>query len=49
MPADQVNTVIGVDTHHDTHTASVVTPQGAEPAHLQLDALSAADGLKGSP
>jgi len=46
MLADQVDAVIGVDTHHDTHTPSVVTPLGAEPAHLQLDALSAADCLK---
>ncbi len=46
MLADQVDAVIGVDTHHDTHTPSVVTPLGAERAHLQLDALSAADCLK---
>jgi len=30
MLADQVDAVIGVDTHHDTHTASIVTPLGAE-------------------
>ncbi len=46
MPADQVDTVIGINAHHDTHTASVVTPLGAEPAHLQLDASSAADCLE---
>ncbi len=34
MLADQVDAVIGVDTHHDTHTASIVTPLGAELAHL---------------
>ncbi len=45
MLADQVDAVIGVDTHHDTHhdthTASVVTPLGAELAHLQVAADAA--------
>lgn len=41
MLADQVDAVIGVDTHHDTHTASVVTPLGAELAHLQAPADAA--------
>ncbi len=33
--------VIGVDTHHDTHTASIVTPLGAELGHLQTPADAA--------
>lgn len=41
MLADQVDAVISVDTHHDTHTASVVTPLGAELAHLQVPADAA--------
>ncbi len=41
MLADQVDAVIGVDTHHDTHTASVVTPLGATLAHLQVAADAA--------
>lgn len=41
MLADQVDTVIGVDTHHDTHTASVITPLGAELGHLQAPADAA--------
>jgi transposase len=41
MLADQVDAVIGVDTHHDTHTASIVTPLGAELAHLQAPADAA--------
>ena len=41
MLADQVDAVIGVDTHHDTHTASIVTALGAELAHLQAPADAA--------
>ncbi len=41
MLADQVGAVIGVDTHHDTHTASIVTPLGAELAHPQAPADAA--------
>ena len=42
MLADQVDAVIGVDTHHDdTHTASIVTPLGAELAHPQAPADAA--------
>ena len=28
--ADQVDVVIGVDTHRDTHSAAIVAPTGAE-------------------
>jgi len=41
MLTDQVDAVIGVDTHHDTHTASIVTALGAELAHLQAPADAA--------
>ena len=41
MLADHVDAVIGVDTHHDTHTASVITPLGTELGHLQAPANAA--------
>ena len=34
MLADRVDAVIGVDTHHGTHTAAVVTPTGGLVDHL---------------
>jgi len=43
MLADQVDAVIGVDTHKHTHTAAVVTPIGGVSAHLTVptDAVGA--------
>ena len=43
MLADQVDAVIGVDTHKASHTAAVVTPPGGATAHLTVssDALGA--------
>lgn len=36
MLADQVDAVIGVDTHKASHTAAVVTPTGGVTAHLTV-------------
>ena len=36
MLADQVDAVIGVDTHKHTHTAAVVTPTGGLVAHVTV-------------
>jgi transposase len=44
MLADQVDAVIGVDTHKATHTAAVVAPTGAVAAHLTVS--SDAPGAK---
>ena len=43
MLADQVDAVIGVDTHKASHTAAVVTPTGGVTAHLTVpsDAIGA--------
>ena len=41
MLAENINAVIGVDTHTDTHSASLVSPLGAELAHITVPATGA--------
>ena len=36
MLADEVDFVVGVDTHRDSHTAVIVNPAGAEQARLMV-------------
>jgi transposase len=41
MLAEQIDFVIGVDTHKDSHTAAIVTPVGGLVAHLKSAAEAA--------
>jgi hypothetical protein len=41
VPAEQIDFVVGVDTHKATHTATVVTPTGGVLAQLTVSAEAA--------